>query len=109
MDANISEGWIDLKVRNDTDSTFQIRIVFDSENIIGSIFTNEPVNVSYMVSNDNLIYFREKGKVIETVDVVRNSISVMTGQVLSTQIMYKNACEIGFKLPDTVKVVDWTD
>ena len=109
VDATILEGWIDLKVRNDTDSSFQIIIAFDDESIIGSIFTNEPVKVSYTVSNDNLSYRREKGKIIETVDVVQYSISAKTGQKLSSKVAYRNVCEIGYNLPDTVKVIDKTN
>ncbi len=38
VDATVSEGWRDLKVKNDTDKTFQIGIVFDAENIYAALF-----------------------------------------------------------------------
>lgn len=37
VDATISEGWIDLKVRNDTDCTYQIWVTLDDEKIIGQV------------------------------------------------------------------------
>ena len=106
VDATILEGWIDLKVRNDTDSAFQISIAFDDESIIGSIFTNRIVEVIYTVCNDNLVYFREKGKIIEAVDVIQHSISVLTKQELSSKVAYRNICESGYDVPDTVDVIE---
>lgn len=35
-DATINEGWLDLKICNDTDNTFQVVVEFDDEYMYGS-------------------------------------------------------------------------
>ncbi len=42
VDATLAEGWKDLKVRNDTDHTFQIHIAFDPEQISGQLYASLP-------------------------------------------------------------------
>lgn len=44
-DATINEGWLDLKIRNDTDNTFQIEISFDDKYMYGRILLQSPVNI----------------------------------------------------------------
>ena len=44
-DATINEGWLDLKIRNDTDNTFQIEISFDDKYMYGRILSQSSVNI----------------------------------------------------------------
>lgn len=47
IDAAIYEGWLDLKVRNDTDNTFQVEIRFDENIMHGCILSQVPMDVDY--------------------------------------------------------------
>lgn len=50
-DATINEGWLDLKIRNETDNTFQIEVSFDERFMYGRILSQKPVNTEYTVFN----------------------------------------------------------
>ena len=99
VDATISEGWLDLKVRNETDATFQINISFDEKNIKGSLFTDKTLPYNYEIEGRNLSYFRKNDKVYEKVNIYRRTISADTAEPLSDSLLYENLCEIGYQLP----------
>lgn len=46
-DATINEGWLDLKVRNDTVQTFQIEICFDDRFMYGRILSQNQNTLIY--------------------------------------------------------------
>lgn len=52
IDAAIYEGWLDLKVRNDTDNTFQVEIRVDENTMHGCILSQVPVDAD---SSDTII------------------------------------------------------
>ena len=104
VDATISEGWLDLKVRNETDAVFQIGIAFDEENIKGSLFTDKPPAFAYEIEGRDLAYFRKNGKVYEKISIYRRAVSAGTAEPLPESLLYENLCEIGYELPAGVTV-----
>lgn len=103
VDATVYEGWLDLKVRNDTEATFQIVISFDDENIIGQILTDTESLPAMEIINDNICYHRKGNKVYEEVDVIQ-SIGINEDSKKITKLLYRNCCEIGYKLPEDIEV-----
>ena len=59
-DATINEGWLDLKVRNETENPFQIEISFDDSFMYGRILSEAPVNIDYRVYNSTVFYIKRK-------------------------------------------------
>ncbi len=100
VDATISEGWLDLKVKNETDAIYQIGISFDEAFITASIYTNRDDGVRFRAFSKTPRYIRENGKVIELVDIVREAVSAATGAPIGERLLYRNRCEIGFPLPE---------
>ncbi len=72
LDATVSEGWADLKVRNSTQQVFQIKLALTGERIYGILRTDQRPEMYYKVRNENLVYRRAGGKVYETVAVCRD-------------------------------------
>lgn len=103
VDATVSEGWLDLKVRNDTDRTFQIVISFDENNINGSILTDTLPAAAYQITNGKPLYYQKDGKTFEEVDIIQELISLSDGKCISSKLLYRNCCEIGYQLTDDVK------
>lgn len=99
VDATVAEGWLDLRVRNDTDITFQVVISFDQDHITGRVYTARDLGLTYEAINENLVYYRQNGTVYEGVDVVQRAIDTSSGICVSTRRMYRNQCEIGYRLP----------
>ena len=106
VDATVAEGWLDLKVRNDTNKTFQIGIDFDKTHIIGSLRMERDEGISYRVFNGPVTYFRQGNEIIESVDVMRERISKEDGQVLTETVLYCNQCEIGYPLPEGTQILE---
>ena len=98
VDATVAEGWVDLKVRNDTQETFQLTLSFGAETMTGTLRADRETGVEYRVENRGLQYLRRGGAVIEEVDVLRREICRATGELLREQILYHNSCRIGYPL-----------
>lgn len=106
VDATLAEGWKDLKVRNDTDYTFQIHIAFDRENISGYLYADRQDSLCCSVGNGPVSYHRRQGAVWEEVDVVQTLTHRDSGQVQSSRILYRNVCRIGYPLPEGTPIID---
>lgn len=107
-DATIHEGWLDLKVKNDTPCTFQLDIRFDDQFLHGRILSDQELPVTYEVFNDEVTYYREGNKVFRSVSVDRRQIDRKTGGV-QTLHLYDTVCEIGYALPADTLIVDKGD
>lgn len=99
VDATFSEGWLDLKVRNDTRQTFQLELAFGEDSITGALRADQPDGVAYQVCNRGLTYRRDQGGIYQEVDVVQRRLSRVTGELLEERLLYHNRCRIGYPLP----------
>ena len=106
VDATITEGWLDLKVKNETDITLQIGLAFDSATITGSLFTDKAIPFLYEIEGKDLSYFRKNGKVYQKISVYRRETAFDTREVISENLLYENLCEIDYQLPEGTEVVD---
>lgn len=100
VDATVAEGWKDLKVKNETQQTFQISLTFDEKCIIGGLYVDKQPEFFWNVENGDAVYYRKDGKVYEEVDVIQKKLSLESGVNEETKIMYRNRCEIGYPLPE---------
>lgn len=98
VDATVSEGWLDLKVRNDTRETYQLALSFGPETVTGFLRADRETGVEYRVENRGLQYLRRGGAVMEEVDVLRREVCRATGELLGEQLLYHNSCRIGYPL-----------
>ncbi|MDO4283203.1 MAG: VanW family protein [Clostridia bacterium] len=107
VDATIAEGLLDLKVRNDTDNTFQIVIKFDEENLYCNLCTKEKVFISYHIQNRNLKYIRHLNKTYEIVDVYRQEMK--DSKMIKEEKLYTNKTQIGYQLPSNIEILESED
>ena len=63
------------------------------------VSTDRELGLRYEAVNENLVYTRQSGAVYEEVDVVQRAMDSATGICVSTRNMYRNRCEIGYRLP----------
>ncbi|MDD4565345.1 MAG: VanW family protein [Eubacteriales bacterium] len=106
VDATVSEGWLDLKVKNETEMSFQISISFDEDHITGRLLTDQDNGKFYEVVNGESLYYRKNNKVFEEVDVKQKTIQIANGDYISEKLLYQNKCEIGYPLPEGTNVVE---
>lgn len=102
-DATIHEGWLDLKVRNETDNTFQIVISFDEQHMYGRILSKAPTDMDYSIYNGSVSYTREAGCIYQNADICRLEKDRVTGEE-KRMTLYVNRCRIDYELPDSVSI-----
>lgn len=102
-DATVGEGWLDLKVRNETDNTFQIELSFDDKYMHGRILSKNAVGFAYSVFNPSVSYRKEGEKVYQIAPVCRRETERDTGKQTEREL-YVNRCEIAYKLPEGIKI-----
>ncbi len=104
-DATIHEGWLDLKVRNDTEACYQILLAFTDTDLCGSIHCDEPAQYRYEVYNGPVRYTCRQGKTRQHAQVCRRCIRLADGET-QDEILYENHCEIGYPLPEGTVMAD---
>lgn len=104
VDAAVSEGWLDLKVCNETKNTFQIVIGFDEECMYGRILSEKNVDTAYLVFNSSVSYRRDGRRIYQIADVCRMETDRNTGKEVERKL-YGNRCEIAYKIPDGIPIL----
>ena len=99
VDSTVKEGWLDLKLRNDTQANYQIEITFDEENIYGVLRVNQKPDYYYEVASKNLSYYRHQQKQYEAVSVYQQKLAASDQQVLSESLLYRNISQLNYTLP----------
>lgn len=102
-DATISEGWLDLKVKNNTHFTFQIEITFDETYMQGRILADEPQPYLYLIFNNSVIYFENRETIHRRASVDCRRIEKETNRT-ETLHLYTSECAIGYALPDETPI-----
>lgn len=106
VDATVAEGWLDFRVRNDTDMNVQISISFDDTHIIGRVFTERDVGRTWQVVNKALTYYREPEGIFEEVDVIQRVYDISENRCISEKTAYRNRCQIAYQLPENTTVIE---
>ena len=104
VDATVSEGWLDLKLKNNTDHTFQITVSFDEKNIKGCILTDVAPTSTFHIANGKPLYYRKSGRIYEEVDIIQSLVDLSGEKCISSKLLYRNRCEIGYQLPENIKL-----
>ena len=104
IDATISSGWLDLKVKNETNNIYQIDISFDEDYMYGKILSNSESNVDYKIVNGNLKYVKENENIYECVEVIRVEIDKKTRKEIRKEKLYDEKVLIEYELSSDVKV-----
>ena len=104
IDATLAEGFFDLKVRNDTNNTFQIDIHFDENYIYGKLLSENKIDREYKIQNKNLQYIKKLDGIYEKVDIYRQEIQ--NGKVIKEEKLYTNVTQIGYELPKNIDLIE---
>lgn len=103
IDAAVNEGWLDLKVRNDTKARYQIVITFDDDCMYGKVLTDHDPFISYEMFNKEITYYEQNGGVFQTAPVWQRILDKKTNRI-QERFLYSNTCQIGYRLPDNIYI-----
>lgn len=98
-DATVSEGWLDLKVQNKTENSFQIAVDFDERFMRGCILSKNPVTTEYTVYNSAVSYEKKNGRVFQIAEISRSEKDEETGKAAERKL-YENRCEITYDIEE---------
>ena len=104
VDATVSSGWLDLKVKNNTDNTYQIFINFDDDYMYGTILTDKETGVNYDIINSNFKYIKKNEKIYESVSVVKVIRDKNTNEIISSKRLYDDVVEVKYELDNDVEI-----
>ena len=98
-DATVSEGWCDLRARNDTDVLFRVAIDFSDTDLFVQIESDRPPAREYRVCNGAVMYINRGGKIYERAEVFREETDAVI-KTMERRLLYANECEIAYPLPE---------
>lgn len=104
IDATISEGWLDLKAKNNTLDIFQIKISFDDKYMYGKILSNCQFNTEYEIINENTKYVSEKGSTYKYTTVSRVKRDKYSKRQIETERLYDEKILIAYTLPGNIEI-----
>lgn len=102
VDATISMGWLDLKVKNNTNYLFQVLIEFDKDYMSAKILSDKKFFEEWSIINDNHHYFTKNGKTFESVDIVKITYQKNSKKELKRELLYTEVVEITYELPKNI-------
>jgi len=105
VDATIAEGWLDLKVKNETQENFQLLIEFDNEFIYGTILSDSFQDVIYTVKSENLRYTKENQKIYRYNEIYKIGHSFFKKNLVSRELVLKNKYEIRYDIESDIGII----
>ncbi len=98
IDATFNAGWLDLKVKNETNNIYQIVIDFDSSYMYGKILSNNKSLYDYAIENRNFCYIKDEDKIYEKVSVYKLKYDKLTKELVDEQKLYDEKVLVTYKL-----------
>lgn len=80
--ATLVNGWKDIKVKNNTDKTFQINVWFDDKYIYGDIRADEYPEYTYHIREKNHRFEKRKDGIYRLNEIYRNVVNRKTGNLI---------------------------
>lgn len=108
IDATIAEGWLDLKVKNETSHTYQLAVTFDADHICAKLLSDTDRCFDYRLYNPSKKYIRRGGQIVEVSTLARLRTNRFSGQTVE-EVLYDNTCVIEYPLPPGTVVADAGD
>lgn len=103
VDATISEGWLDLKVKNNTQHTYQIEFSIEGSYMIGRLLSDKKPELSYKIKNVDKKYIEAQGDTYEEVTVIKEEYDIYTGLLSKKTKLNTDKVKIGYDIHTACK------
>ena len=104
--TSISYNYIDYRVKNDTDNTYQLRLWVDDEYLCGELYAAEQLSHTFHIHAKNEFFSREDGIVYRNGQVFRDVIDRTTGQCVDSQLIRTNHARVMYECPPDMVIRD---
>ena len=96
--TSISYNYIDYRVKNETDNTYQLRLKVDDEYLCGELRAQEPLPHTFHIHAENENFVREGDIVYRNGQVFRDIIDRNTGQCVDSQLIRTNHARVMYDI-----------
>lgn len=98
--CSIVYNYVDLVVRNDTETTFQLRTWVDERHLRGLLLADRPQQHSYKVHARNEEFLRHRGRVFRRNEIWRDLVDRRTGSVVGEELLKQNCALVKYEPAD---------
>ena len=96
--TSISYNYIDYRVKNETDNTYQLRLRVDDEYLCGELRAQEQLPHTFHIHAENEQFVREGDVVYRNGQVYRDIIDRTTGQCIDSQLIRTNHARVMYDI-----------
>ena len=96
--TSISYNYIDYRVKNETDNTYQLRLRVDDEYLCGELHAQEQLPHTFHIHAENEQFVREGDVVYRNGQVYRDIIDRTTGQCIDSQLIRTNHARVMYDI-----------
>ncbi len=102
--TSISYNYLDYRVRNDTNNTYQLRLCVDGEYLRGELRALDPQSHSFHIHAENEYFSREGDVIYRNGQVFRDTIDATTGNVIESQLIRTNHARVMYECPPNIEI-----
>ena len=102
--TSISYNYIDYRVKNNTDNTYQLRLWVDDEYLCGELRAEKPQPHTFHIHAENEFFSRENGVIFRNGQVYRDVIDRKTGKCVESQLIRTNHAKIMYECPPDIVI-----
>ena len=102
--TSISYNYIDYRVRNDTNNTYQLRLWVDGEYLRGELRAVDPQPHTFHIHAENEYFSREGDVIYRNGQVYRDTIDSSTGNVIESQLIRTNHARVMYECPPNIEI-----
>ena len=106
--TSISYNYLDYRVKNDTDNTYQLRLKVDEEYLCGELRATKQQPHTFHIHAENEFFSREKDVVYRNGEVYRDIIDRKTGQCIKSQLIRTNHARVMYECPASMIIKETT-
>lgn len=106
--TSISYNYLDYRVKNDTDNTYQLRLKVDDEYLCGELRATKQQPHTFHIHAENEFFSREKDVVYRNGEVYRDIIDRKTGQCIKSQLIRTNHARVMYECPASMIIKETT-
>lgn len=102
--TSISYNYIDYRVRNDTQNTYQLRLWVDDEYLCGELRAQDQQAHTFHIHAENEFFSREDGVVYRNGQVFRDTFDRVTGKKLDSKLIRTNHAKVMYECPPDLEI-----
>ena len=104
--TSISFNYLDYRVTNNTDNTYQLRLWVDGEYLCGELRATDHQPHTFHIHAENEFFSREDDVVYRNGEVYRDTIDCATGQRIDSQLIRTNHAKVMYDCPPDMVIVE---